>query len=243
MGLYRVGICGGEVHFVHQLKKLVGEILNELRIAYQIYTFTKAEELVHHLHKHDNSLDVVLVDVFLKPGNGVELAKWLRRQGLEIEIIFIAASKAYALEGYDVHAVHYLLKPVQKEKLIEALYRAWTYQRGYRERNLVLLKTSTGIVIPSNRIYWIEILNKNITIHMKNQDVQCTGTLVKLEEQLSTKGFIRCHKSFLVNAAYIQNIKRYTFTLQNGIQVPIGKSSYNRVQEVFINYVQKKSDI
>ena len=78
---------------------------------------------------------------------------------------------------------------------------------------------------------------------MKNQDVQCTGTLVKLEEQLSTKGFIRCHKSFLVNAAYIQNIKRYTFTLQNGIQVPIGKSSYNRVQEVFINYVQKKSDI
>lgn len=236
--MYQVAICDDEVVFADQLKVMVADILEKIGINYQITVFNNSMDLYTNMKKQQVNFHILFLDIMIGKTNGIEVAHQLRNSGFDCGIVFVTFSKEYALEAYSVTPIHYLLKPVDKTKLETVLKKDYT--QHFRKRNIIVSVNGGSSAIFISEILYVEVLNRHLFIHLENRTIETKGTLNNLYEQLNSSEFIRCHNSFLVNMKKISDVKRYEFTLYNGIKVPISKNSYQNAQEAFIEYMDEK---
>ena len=121
--IYKIAICDDETIDTDYLCGLVEKWEAYAKHTVQIKTFVSAEEFLFH-YEEDKVWHILLLDIEMGKINGVELAKKIRIKNKEVQIIFITGYNDYISDGYDVEALHYILKPVYKEKLYEVLSRA-----------------------------------------------------------------------------------------------------------------------
>lgn len=188
--------------------------------------------------KNEKQYDLVFLGVFFDNSNGIDFARAMRKKGQQTGIIFLAISKDYAFESYDAAPICYLLKPIAREKLKQALYRALVSRVPQR----LVFQTSKGIFAASmNEILYIESYDHTIYIH-KTDGTRKTisATLSGLENSLPPMHFSRPHKSYIVNMTHISEIVRYQITLCDNIKIPIGKSRYDDIKKNFTQYAEQK---
>lgn len=217
---------------------MLREILDRRSILYTLNCFTCVEDLTKAMN-NPNPFDLIFLDIILGDVNGVDFARQLRKNGQDVDIIFITVSSNYAVDSYEVAPIHYLIKPVVREKLEQAVNRA--LNRAIPKR--IAIRTPKGILAANlNELVFIEVHDHTISIHKADgtQDTYC-GALSGLENQLPPLQFIRSHKSYLVNMACITDIMRYEVTLCGNVKLPIGKKRYNDVQNSFIEYASQKN--
>lgn len=117
---YRIAICDDEQLDIKYIKELLHIWQEETNISLQIETFTSAESFLFN-YAEDKLYDIILLDIELGGMDGVTMAKKIRKENKTVQIIFISGYSDYIAEGYEVEALHYLLKPVNKEKLFSVL--------------------------------------------------------------------------------------------------------------------------
>ena len=120
---YRIAICDDEQLDIKYIKELLHIWQEETNISLQIETFNSAESFLFH-YADDKLYDIIFLDIELGGMDGVTIAKKIRKENKTVQIIFISGYSDYIAEGYEVEALHYLLKPVNKEKLFSVLDRA-----------------------------------------------------------------------------------------------------------------------
>lgn len=163
--------------------------------------------------------------------NGVELAKKIRAVNRDIQIIFITGYNDYIVDGYDVEALHYILKPVRKEKLVDVLRRAGEKLR--KNKVALLFQLPDGAVrIPLYEIRFIEVRSNYVMIHAK-QEVTVKMTLSALEKRLDDS-FFRVGRSYIVNMQYIRKINKTEVLLEDGVSVPLSRGYYEALNQAFI---------
>ena len=165
--------------------------------------------------------------------NGVELAKKVREHNKEVQILFVTGYMDYISDGYEVEALHYLLKPVTKEKLFSVLDRARERMKK-SEKALFLQGSDETVRIPYYEIRYVEVQHNYVTIHAA-EDYTVKKTLSELEEELGD-GFFRTGRSFLVNLKCVKRITKKEVSLKDGMVIPLSRGMYEKINRAMIRY-------
>ncbi len=229
--MIHITICDDERSQVEYLSGLVLKWAAVRGVTVQISDFESAESFLFH-YEEEQAADIVLLDIQMKSMDGVALARKIRKDNREIQIIFISGYTEYISEGYEVEALHYLLKPVSSEKLFAVLNRA--IEKLKRNERTLRLETAEGIVrIPLYEIRYIEVQRNYCTIHAK-KDKTVKMTLSEIEQELDER-FFRTGRSFIVNLSFIHKTTRTEVILTDGTSVPLSRGFYEAVNRAFIN--------
>lgn len=227
----RIAVCDDEKFQRDYLIKLLNEWDSQTKAGLRISAFPSAESF--WFAHSEEAFDGLLLDIQMKGQNGMEFARSLRSKGDSIPIIFITGFDEFIGQGYEVDAVHYLLKPVEKEKLFGCLDKLCSK----RYKKLLTVETTRGIVkIAQEDIFYAEAFGHTTSLHCKNETLTLNSGISKLEKNLNSSAFCRCHRSYLVNISRVLKTDRETVTLENGETLPMSRRMYDDFQNMFIKY-------
>lgn len=217
------------------------ESIDEIKV---IATYTDGIQTLGNID--DMNIDIAFLDIEMPEITGVELAKRIKKIDSNISIIFTTAYKQYAIDAFDIGAAHYLLKPIRKEKLITAIDRI----KGSRDNQIKVIKDKNQLpekisvkgsdcttFIKIKDILYIESSNAKTILVTKKEKVTSKEILQFWQNELLEVGFLRCHRSYIVNMEYIYRIKRilgstYELLLDyEDISVPVGRSNIQEVKQ------------
>ncbi len=243
--MYRFAVCDdneADAAFVVSLikkwhsensgKRLSDEALSCQMVLPQIEVFSSAEAFLF-AYEEDRNFDLLFLDIEMGGMSGVELAKSLRQMGAGLQIVFITGYMEYISQGYDVEALHYLLKPVTAEKLGEVLNRAM--ERIKTKERALVLSLSDGIVrIPLCEIRYIEVLKNYVTVH-GSEDYSVKKTLNELKKGLDDS-FFQIHRSYIAGLRSIKKVTRSEVVLKDNTILPLSRKLYNDLNQALIYY-------
>lgn len=192
----------------------------------EISRFESGEALL--AAKPAGRFDLIFLDIYMKGITGIEAAHTLRRTDEDCGIVFTTTSEAHLAEAFDVGAEQYLVKPVQREKLLKLLRSRVEYVRRSRKSCTVNIRGHRA-EIPFDRIYYIEVYGHNCQIHTSDGVLE-TGSSMTIDDFLSllpVPRFLRCHKSYIVNMSYVRDISR-DFIMKNGHTVYIRRGDVKK---------------
>lgn len=213
-----IAICEDETFFASKLNKLVSEYSAMREIGVSVLTYSNGEQL----SASGQAPDVILMDVKLPGRDGMETVRRLRARSCTSQVVFITAYPQYVFQAFDLDAVHYLLKPVNSEKLFPVLDKA-VKRAVSREEQTVLFTNGTGSVkIPMADILYLEALDHQITVHTVTGCFRFFGTLDAAQEKLDER-FFRCHRSYLVNMSRVTKRRPGTAVVVGGDEVLISR--------------------
>lgn len=237
-------ICDDENTQLSLLESYVGEWARKRRYEADIALCRNAEEFLFRWEE-GRQMDILLLDIDMPGMDGLSLARRLRGRGEEAQIIFVTGLSDYALEGYDVEAVSYLLKPVKKERLYACLDRAKA--RCGREEPALLLETPGGMArVKCKDVCYLESDAHDTQVHAVPgaEPLRCRTGIRQMEERLEGSGqpFFRIHRSYLVNLAYVNRIARKEVVMDNGEALPVAKNRWEALNRAYLEYYREKQD-
>lgn len=228
----RVALCDDEETVREYLGRLLEEWKERQNDQLQIEYFESAESFLFQ-YEEDKRWQLLILDIEMGKMNGVELAKKVREHNKELQILFVTGYMDYISDGYEVEALHYLLKPVTKEKLFSVLDRARERMKK-SEKALFLQGSDETVRIPYYEIRYVEVQHNYVTIHAA-EDYTVKKTLSELEEELGD-GFFRTGRSFLVNLKCVKRITKKEVSLKDGMVIPLSRGMYEKINRAMIRY-------
>ena len=229
--MYRAAICDDNPADITYLDTMLKKWANDTGTAIQIESFPSAEAFLFQ-YEDDKAYDILFLDIEMGEVSGMELAKKIRQENRTVQIIFITGYMEYIAEGYDVDALHYLLKPVTETKLRDVLARA-VDKLKHKEKELYFHNTDSSMVrIPLYEIRYLEV-RKNY-VHAK-EDYTVKKTLHELEKELDDS-FFRTGRSFIVNLAFVKKVTKTQVYLKDESIIPLSRNLYEAVNRAIIKY-------
>lgn len=182
----------------------------------------------------DQQFDVLFLDICMEGTDGVSLAKKLREKGKTVDIIFTTGIADYMQEGFEVEALHYLLKPLERKKVWECLEKCRC--RKGEDTRIILLPAAEGLVKTDVcGILYGEAAGHYCQVVSMTETFPVKLGIKDLAEQLKEHGdFMFCHRSYLVNLRRISKVGRQDIIMDNGKAVPVSRRMYGAVNEGFI---------
>lgn len=238
--MFRIAICDTDIITRDKTKLMFENSLKKMIREYEIDLFEAGEEFVLNgleLKKYDG----VILDIHMKNMNGLTTAKEIRKKNHDIGIVFVTNHLDYALEGYRVNALRYIIKDSSEfeSEVRECIY-AMLETHTESEKISIARKFLGGLSnITLTDIMYIESNLHKLVFHIRNseqQEYMLYDTLDNMESYLPGRDFLRIHKSFLVNIHYVTAIQRHNVTLLNGEKVSISKSRYMEVKKYIEKY-------
>lgn len=237
--MYKIACWDTDSRFLEDFYEICSDIFRRFHIDYQLDTFTSFDELYDKCIQTPRYYSLLVLDVMIPENdseNGIDFAKKLRSCGVSSSILLISSSKDYILDGYEVQALHYMLKPLEPALLEKILLK--DYRTNYMQQRLILSKGSCITYVYLKDILYIESIRRTTLIHTVNDIVTCNLHLDDLFIQLPPTDFVRCHQSYIVNLSYVTILRRYEAVLKD-LTVPVSKSHYKAVQSNFIRFLRE----
>lgn len=213
-----VAICDDEPYFLAELQAGVRRYLSDRGLEGEIQAFSTGEDLLDA----ERAFDLVLMDVRLPGMGGGEVVARLRAAHRHCQVIFVSSYQEYALQAFDLDAVHYCLKPVSDQQLDRALDKAVRAARHSDDAALTIAKGSETQRVALGDILYCEAIDHKIFIHTAQASHDYFGTLDHLQQRLDDR-FFRCHKSYLVNVTAVVSKGRDMAMLSDGSRVLVSR--------------------
>ena len=230
---YKIAVCDDEEQQIQYLAALARDWANGSGKKAVIRPFFSAEEFLFQ-YEDEKDYDVLLLDIEMGNTNGVELAKRIREENDAVQIVFITGYPDFMAEGYEVGALHYLLKPVSREKLNQVLDRA--AENLHRKGRAIFLRIAKEVQrIPVDSIVYVEVLSHKLVVHTLQGEYEAKLSITAMEEMLG-EGFVRCHRSYLAAIAFIDHITKDSVVFDDGRAIPLARNAYREVNRAFIDY-------
>lgn len=228
---YKIAICddsGADREYIlHMVRRWALNAGHSVRTE----TFPSAENFLFR-YAEECDYDILLLDIEMGEMDGVTMAKKLRQSNDTVQIIFITGYSDYIAEGYEVAALHYLMKPVKEDKLCSVLDRA-VEKLAKNEKVLTFELGGEMLRIPIYQIRYADVLGNYVTIHASS-DTTLKMTLSELEKQLDER-FCRAGRSCIVNLMYISRVTKTQIKLTDGTALPLPRGAYERINRAIIN--------
>lgn len=226
----RVGICDDSQTDGDYVASLLTRWAGERDITLHVEQFPSAESFLFR-YAEEKRFDLLLLDIEMGQLDGVSLAKEIREGNQQVQIVFITGYSDYIAEGYEVAALHYLLKPVNGDKLRAVLDRAVVKVRQ-GERVLTLEQGGEMVRIPLGEIRYLEVCRNYVTIHAR-EDYTTKSTLSGLEEVLDGR-FHRLGRSMVVNVECVRRVTKSQVTLSDTTVLPLPRGAYEGLNRAII---------
>lgn len=193
--------------------------------------FDSAENFLFR-YVEESDYDILLLDIEMGAMDGVTMAKQLRKSNDTVQIIFITGYSDYIAEGYEVAALHYLVKPVKEEKLCVVLDRA-AEKLAKNEKVLHFEVSGEMIRVPIYQIRYADVFGNYVTVHGIS-DVTVKMTLGELGKMLDER-FYRVGRSAIVNLTQIGRVTKTEIKLSDGAAIPLPRGAYDSINRAIIN--------
>lgn len=217
---------------------MAADILTGMGVEYEISCYAGARELAGAMAHPQREIHLLLLDIIMEAEDaGMKLAAWLRGRGNPVGIVLISRSADFALSGYDVQAIKYILKPVDRREL-EAAIR-FDYENHHRRRFLVA-KSASWQGVPLSEIVYLETHGKKMAVQGLHGVSYYPGRISDVLGELPPDSFCRCHQSFILNLDNMDRIVRYTAFARDGREVPVSKRFYKGVLEAFLRNLERR---
>lgn len=228
---YQIAVCDDSQSDREYVSGLVREWAKTRGAEIHMDLFPSAEAFLFHYAEH-KSYDILILDIEMGEMDGVSLAKTLRKENETVQIIFLTGYSDYIAEGYEVAALHYLMKPVKKEKLFSVLDRA----ADKVQKNETVLNLESGgemVRVPIHQLRYADVMGNYVTLHAK-EEYTVKMTLGELEKQLDER-FYRAGRSVIVNLTAITRVTKTEIKLSDGTAIPLPRGAYEGVNRAIIN--------
>lgn len=212
----------------------------QTEIIVEIQSFLSAEQFLFQ-YAEEKDYQIIVLDIEMAKMNGVELAKKLREDNKDIQILFVTGFSDYVLDGYEVNALHYLMKPVSKEKLFHVMDKAVS---NLKVEEKVFFVQENGEIqkIFIKNILYVEVFSHVCMIHTTEGTIETKMSIRDLEQKLSDN-FFRVHRSYLVNLACIKKIAKTEIFMDDQSCIPLSRRKYKDVNVAFIRHFEGKGGV
>ena len=229
--VYKIAICDDCAADRDYMTMLTRQWAEKQKYLIELTQFASAENFLFH-YAEKNDYDILLLDIEMETMDGVTMAKKLRQENDTVQIVFITGYSDYISEGYEVAALHYLMKPVKGEKLFSVLDRA-VEKLSKNEKVLNFEINGEMVRVPVYRIRYADVLGNYVTIHT-DQDLTIKMTLGELEKELDDR-FFRVSRSVIVNLTQISRVTKSEIKLYDGVSIPLPRGAHGSVNRAIIN--------
>lgn len=227
-----IAICDDSEEHSAELRRLLGDWAADKPFALMIDEYVSAENFLFQYP--DIPCSLLFLDIEMKNLNGMELAHKLRADGDMLPIVFVTGYADYMNDGYEVEALHYLLKPVNKDKLFAVLDRY--VQKHSPENELMLECDGRTLHVSPDTITYCEAMGKKTAVRLSDgRTLDCAAGISALAGLLPDS-FAVCHRSYIVNLRFVRSIGKAELTLDGGGIIPISRRLYKDMNEKFIAY-------
>lgn len=228
-----IAICDDESRIREGIQTVLKEAFPEMAIR----EFSSGQELLEAVWEQ-YSPDIVLLDIAMDGMDGMETARKLRELS-DVLLIFVTGVREQVFQAFDVGAFHYLLKPVEKEKLLSVMERAVAEaEKAKAKLKYMLIKVADGYrKLNIADILYAESEGRKVILHTRQERLEFYGKMEELEKRLG-EGFYRCHRSYLVSLSEIRGYDSTSIRMSNGEQIYLAKRKYGEFVQAYCKFLQ-----
>jgi DNA-binding LytR/AlgR family response regulator len=231
--MIKIAIVEDEKEYANQLVEYLKRFEKESNHEFQITQFSDGDEIVEN---YKAQFDIILMDIQMQFMDGMTAAEQIRKQDPEVVIIFITNMTQYAIRGYAVDALDYILKPVSYFAFSQRLSRAIDRMRKHIKAYITISIKGGAQKIDIDEIFYIESNGHNLEFNTITGKYVTVGTMKEVEERLLSQGFFRCNKGYLVNLEYVEGI-REGCAVVHGNQLLISRARRNDFMKALTEYI------
>ena len=237
----KIAICDDDKRDLLQIASLLEAYRHDIKAELSYVSFQNATELLASMDGRE--YDLLMLDMLMPGVSGMQAAREIRERNSEIEIVFLTSSPEYAVESYSVRAHYYLLKPATKEKLFPILDRLMAdFQRP---EDTLRIKTQTSVFsLPYGKIEYIEVSAKKLYFFLTDGGKrEVSGSLADFERALLKRpGFMKVHRSYLVNLQWVQELRQGELMTVTGRRVPVARTAYPQVRTAYTQFLFEEAE-
>lgn len=230
---YRFAVCDDRPEDARLVARLAAQWGLRTASEVELETFPSAEAFLFR-YQEQKDFDILLLDIEMPGMDGVELAKAVRRDNDAVQIVFITGYSDYIAQGYEVSALHYLMKPVDEEKFFQVLSRA-VGRLARNEPFLILELPGETVRVPLPEIRYLDVQQNYVTVHAR-EDYTLKRPLAELEAQLDRR-FYRTGRSCIVNLTYVRRVARTEAELTTGERLLLPRGQYEKLNQAIIRQI------
>ena len=229
----RILICDDDSSITQSLSQIIKVYFKKKKVnVLDIVTFNDGDSLL----SDKSPKDIVFLDVEMPGLNGIETAKELRHMDSNVVIMFITNMAQYAIHGYEVEAVDYVLKPLSYADFAMKVQKALRYIARNEDANVKLCTKDGMIHLSVSDIYYIEVRSHYLIYHTTREEYMVRGVMKETEEQFAKYHFARCSHGYLINLKYVQSVNGNIVTVA-GEEITLSRSKKNDFMEAFARYI------
>lgn len=236
-----IAICEDDLATSHRIAAFVREYQKQHpgRID-RIGLFSSSSALLEHVEQKEG-FDLYLLDIVMPGLSGLEAARRLRARGKGETVVFLTSSADFALDAYRVGAMQYLVKPVDVKELCQVLDHALELIARKASKTILVSTVRGRENLPLASIVYVECRNHILTYHLADGTVLPGRTIrtsfeVAMAPLLQEQNFIHPHKSFILNADFVERLTSQVFVMQGGAEIPVTKSRYSQARSRYLQY-------
>jgi two-component system response regulator LytT len=240
----QIAVCDDEKVFMDQMMKYLDKHIPLLEETYgqiAVETFSSGEALLC-AYQENKRYDILFLDLRMDKINGFEAARQIRLMDNRVIIIFITSLMEYVFKSFEYKPFWYMTKPITESGYISVLKKALAEHHSVITNEYAFKTREDGLErVNITNIIYLESLSRQIKLHTIDGDYFFYGSINKEEAKLTPFGFVRIHKSFLVNTLFIQRVGRTSLYLKNGEALPISERRYKTVFDVYTDFLARSS--
>ncbi|HBG32236.1 MAG TPA: DNA-binding response regulator [Acholeplasmataceae bacterium] len=201
---YNIAIVEDNPQFNESLQNYLDKYSQENHTEFKVYSFSDGDEITSD---YEAKYDIIFLDIEMKRLDGMSAAQKIREFDSDVIIIFITNMAQYAISGYSVGALSFLLKPLPYFAFSQELTKSIERLRKRKQKSILIPTENAMIKINSQDILYVESYGHDIIVYTQTESYTTRGTIKRIEEDLADFHFYRCNNGYLVNLAYVSGVK------------------------------------
>lgn len=230
-GNIHIALCDDDLKYLAYSKECLLALAQKQGVHIEISEYTSADKMIFEVEDLPHWPDIIYLDIKMPGTDGVTAAHKLREQGCTSEIIFFTISKNHIIEGYDVEALHYIIKKEITEDKFEEIFTRAVQKVLNKEQESITFSCAGEIrTIKIKDILHFEVKDHIITVYYGKENFEFYTTMDKIEKTLWGRGFVRTHRAYLVAISAVASMASKDITLKDGTLLPLGRAYSAKVR-------------
>ncbi len=229
----RIAIVDDDERDRERLMKDLRRYEAERGVSLALCCYADGEDLVTNYRA---DYDLILLDIEMRFMDGMRAAKAVRERDAEVPLIFVTNAPQYAIDGYKVRALDYLLKPVSWFSLCESLDRALLHRRAREEQRITVALRGGKTRLNTERLCYVEVQDHQLTYNTLDGKFVTKGAIRDAEELLTAENFVRCNRCYIINLKYVESWQGSAVTV-NGDSIQVSRRQRKSVLDALNRYM------
>lgn len=234
--MYHIVMCDDEKEILQTISHKIRACFEKSGVEAEYTALSKAEELIALLERE--KADILFLDIDMPYFSGMDIAGMITERGLQTLLVFVTSHDALVYQTFVYRPFGFIRKTHFDDEIGDMTERLAQELEARREE-IIFTRGQEIIKIRIEDIYFAESEGNYVNVRGKSNTERCRDTLTNMSRKLKGKGFIRCHKGYLVNAKYISRVRSNELELSDGTVIPLGRSYEKEVKRAILEYMRR----